>query len=501
MNRRLIVKGLLAVSVIGMLCSFAWAANESGQDEPNKPAQQGQTTAQPGAAGTTSPQQGTAAQQQAMPPSRAPTGQEMTLLRTNQVIGKDVKDTQGEKLGTVHDIVLTPDYQQASYVAVSYGGVFSVGSKLYAIPWQALHVGPKGDITMSATRAQFQEATSFSNDNWPSRGDSRWLSASSETARSAMNSTGTGATAGSRTGAGESETERPSATTTGRMATSNQEIQMRRVTHLTGMEVKNSQDEDLGDIDEFAINASNGHVEYDIITFGGLAGIGEKYAAVPANAIQLEPQNHSAVLNTSKQTLESVAFSPSEFPNLSSPEYMQRLSKLFPAAAPGTALGYVPARSSQELSGDNDKAWGSSGRHAMSYNTNAVKTITGTVESVGSFKPEAAPAGAAGGLRLRVKTTDGNLVTVYAGPTSYAEQKDFFIMPGDQISITGSEAKIRSRTVILASELKKGSQTLELRDQSGKPLWSMQRQAGQTSTSSQTSPSGQQTRRGTTRPQ
>jgi hypothetical protein len=46
-------------------------------------------------------------------------------------------------------------------------------------------------------------------------------------------------------------------------------------------------------------------------------------------------------------------------------------------------------------------------------------------------------------------------------------------MPGDQISITGSETKIRSRTVILASELKKGSQTLELRDKSGKPLWTM----------------------------
>jgi hypothetical protein len=64
-------------------------------------------------------------------------------------------------------------------------------------------------------------------------------------------------------------------------------------------------------------------------------------------------------------------------------------------------------------------------------------------------------------------------VAVYAGPVSFAEQKDFFVMPGDQITITGSETKIRSRSVILASELKKGDKTLELRDKSGKPLWSM----------------------------
>ena len=110
---------------------------------------------------------------------------------------------------------------------------------------------------------------------------------------------------------------------------------------------------------------------------------------------------------------------------------------------------------------------------ARRFNASTVKTITGTVESVGSFKPEGAPAGATGGLRLRVKTTGGQTVTVYAGPVSFAEQKDFFVMPGDQITITGSETKIRSRSVILASELKKGDKTLELRDKSGKPLWSM----------------------------
>jgi hypothetical protein len=260
------------------------------------------------------------------------------------------------------------------------------------------------------------------------------------------------------------------------MAAGSQDIQMRRVTHLTGTEVRNSENQDLGDIEGFAINTSDGRIVYDIISFGGIAGVGEKYAAVPANAVRIQAQNHAAMLNATRQTLDSVAFNASEFPNLSSPEYQARLSKIFPAAPAGGALGFVPSQTPQTPQMQyiaDEKVWSGTGAYGKAFNASTVKTITGTVESVGSFKPEGAPAGATGGLRLRVKTSNGQTVIVHAGPVSYAEQKDFFVMPGDQITVTGSETKIRSRSVILASELKKDGKTLELRDKSGKPLWSM----------------------------
>jgi sporulation protein YlmC with PRC-barrel domain len=265
-----------------------------------------------------------------------------------------------------------------------------------------------------------------------------------------------------------------------------QDVQMRRVTHLTGTEVKNTQNQDLGDIEDFVVDTSSGHITFDVISVGGAAGMGEKFAAVPSNAVQIQPQTHTAILNTTKQTLDSVAFSPSQFPNLSSPDYMAQVSKLFPAAPSGGALGYVPSQTPQTQLIANQRSWSAEGPHGKAFNPGTVKTITGTVESVGSFKPERAPAGVSPGLRLRVKTSDGKTVTVYAGPSSYAEQNNFFVMPGDQISITGSQTTIRSRSVVLASELKKGSKTLELRDKTGKPLWTM----GQSSSA----PSGTGTR-------
>ncbi|MCL5278308.1 MAG: PRC-barrel domain-containing protein [Planctomycetes bacterium] len=501
-KRKVFLWGLFAVGLVAVLCAYGLATEQSanknqGAANQNQgvASQQGQATAQPGAA----PRQA--------PPGQ--TAQAMTLVRTSELIGKEVKSTQGESLGRIHDIVLAPDYQSVSYVALSYGGVFGVNSRLYAIPWQALHVGPQGNVTMSATKDQFTQAPGFTNRNWPSQAETRWLGAgagtpgAAATAPSAGSSSAAGSAAASsstprsatanqaagqsRTGqsaaapgqssatAGQSQTAQSpsSSAAAGQMAAGSQDVQMRRVTHLTGTEVRNTENQDLGDIEGFAINIPDGHVVYDILSFGGIAGVGEKYAAVPANAVRIQAQNHTATLNATKQTLDSVAFSPSEFPNLSSPEYMSRLSKIFPAAPAGGALGYVPSQQPQMQYIANEKAWSGEGMHGKAFNPSTVKTITGTVESVGSFKPEGAAAGATGGLRLRVKTTSGQTVIVYAGPVSFAEQKNFFVMPGDQITITGSETKIRFRSIILASELKKDGQTLELRDKSGKPLWAM----------------------------
>ena len=44
------------------------------------------------------------------------------LHRTSKLIGKEVKNTQNENLGSIHDLVLTSDHQQVSYAALSSGG-------------------------------------------------------------------------------------------------------------------------------------------------------------------------------------------------------------------------------------------------------------------------------------------------------------------------------------------------------------------------------------------
>ncbi len=469
-NQKVLWKGLLVVSLVAALCTCALAARSAADANQGAAGTSGQAATQPGAS-----QAGAA---QGRTPSSA-TGQQMMLARSSQLIGKDVKSTQGESVGTVRDIVLAPNYQQVSYVALSSSGTLTPSSKLYAVPWQALRVSSTGEITTSLTAAQLKQSSGFTGSDWPSRADARLMGAGGP---SSGTTSGSAAAPGTET-PGSSATKAPSATESpagpaasaaaGRTAMGGQAIQWLRVTHLTGFEVKNTENQDLGNLEDFDIDSSTGRVVYDIISVGMAAGAGEKFAAVPANAVRIDPQNQVAILNATMQTLDSVAFAPNQFPDLGSPESMQRLSKLFPAAPAGSALGYTPPGSPQMQMIADGKSWAAEGPHGRAFNPSTVKTITGTIESVGGFKPEGAPAGASPGLRLRVRTSDGRIMVVYAGPAAFAEQRGFFIMPGDQISITGSETKVRGHNVILASELKKGPETLALRDKSGRPLWAM----------------------------
>lgn len=475
-NMRVFLRGLFVVGLVAALCTYGLAAGQSANRNQGAAAQKDGNQPPPSAT----------AQQQTPSSQMAPAGQAMQgmmLQRTSDIIGKQVKSSQGDNLGVIHDIVLTSDYQQVSYVALSSGGVFGINSRLYAVPWQALQVSSKGDITTSISKDQIKQSSGFTNTSWPSQPDMRLMSAAGTTGSSSTGSSSTGASAagssstnsaiGGQASANQSQAgqSQSSSAAAGQMAAGGQDAQMLRVTHLTGTEVRNPDNQDLGDIEDFAINTSDGHIVYDIISYGGVAGIGEKYAAVPANAVRIQPQNHVAIVNATRQTLDSVAFKAGDMSTLTSSDYLRRAQQAFPPAPAGAALGYVPSQSPQAQQAASDKAWAADSPSSKSFNPGSVKTIKGTVQSVGSFKPEGAAAGAAGGLRLRVKTSDGNTVTVHAGPISYAEQNNFFVMPGDEITITGSESKMGSRSVVMASELKKGSQTLQLRDKTGKPLW------------------------------
>ena len=127
------------------------------------------------------------------------------------------------------------------------------------------------------------------------------------------------------------------------------------------------------------IDASQGQVAYTVVSFGGLWGIGEKYAAVPATAIQIQPRRNVARLDADRETLEKIAFDAGKFPDLSNREYAQRLHETFNAEPYWTVLGYVSPEQEQAAS---QKAWGAEGQFAKHFDAKNVKTVQGTVQSI-----------------------------------------------------------------------------------------------------------------------
>lgn len=470
----------MVVSLLGILCAGGLAAEQSRESSRERPTQ---------------PSMGPSQRQTDTQQMRGMSQQADMLQRAGKLIGKQVKNTSGEDMGNIHDLVLTSDYQQVSYLALSRGGTWGIGDKLFAIPWTAIQVGPQGDIILPISKDQLQDAAGFNQDNWPAQPGARWMStgmtrgASEQqmpttgqrgtTPQGSTRDTTPGMTGTSRGGTADASRSRDQEGTTGQMwsgergmagqsATRSQDVRYRRVSHLTGMSVKNTQGEDIGNLEDFVIDTREGRLAYTIVSFGGFWGIGESFAAVPFSAVQLQPRRNLARLDASRETLEAIAFKPSEFPDLANREYAQRIHETFNAEPYWIIYGYVPGEGQQATS---EKVWGPESTYLKSFDASKIKTIKGTVQNVGTFQPDEAVSGAPDGLRLRVLTDEGNLVTVYAGPRWFAEQQNFMFKPGDKITITGSDTKIGWRPVLMATEIDKDGQVLHLGDKGDTPNW------------------------------
>jgi sporulation protein YlmC with PRC-barrel domain len=69
--------------------------------------------------------------------------------------------------------------------------------------------------------------------------------------------------------------------------------------------VKNRKGEDLGKIEELMIDLSNGRISYAVLSFGGFLGIGDKFFAIPWEALSVDTVDEKVILDVDQQKLEN----------------------------------------------------------------------------------------------------------------------------------------------------------------------------------------------------
>jgi sporulation protein YlmC with PRC-barrel domain len=96
-------------------------------------------------------------------------------IRASKLIGQNLKNSNGDSVGEIKDLVIDSS-GKVRYAAVTYGGFLGVGSKLFAVPFEAFHVrqnpndrNDRGDyvMTLDVTKDQLDGAQGFENDRWP----------------------------------------------------------------------------------------------------------------------------------------------------------------------------------------------------------------------------------------------------------------------------------------------------------------------------------------------
>jgi sporulation protein YlmC with PRC-barrel domain len=94
--------------------------------------------------------------------------------RVSKIIGSEVRNKSGDKIGDVRDLVVD-DKGTIKLAIVSTGGFLGVGDRLHAVPWDVLALGPKDDHILDIDKAHLQAAPGFTSRTWPNLGDDRWL--------------------------------------------------------------------------------------------------------------------------------------------------------------------------------------------------------------------------------------------------------------------------------------------------------------------------------------
>ncbi len=126
------------------------------------------------------------------------------------------------------------------------------------------------------------------------------------------------------------------------------------------------------------------------------------------------------------------------------------------------------AHGRREIKWKGSGGWGEKTPYNRLYNLKTEMTVSGEVVIVEEIVPL---KGMSYGVHFMLKT-GGRTISVHLGPAWLIENQDIKIMPGDLVEVTGSRIMLKGEPAIIAAAIKRGAETLKLRDKNGFPVWS-----------------------------
>lgn len=103
-----------------------------------------------------------------------------------------------------------------------------------------------------------------------------------------------------------------------------------RASKLIGSKVRNQQGEELGKIEDLIVDTQNRRAHYAILSFGGIAGIGDKLFAYPVEMLSRAPDSDELLLNIERARLERApGFEKNAWPDWGVNSYRRGVDRYF----------------------------------------------------------------------------------------------------------------------------------------------------------------------------
>jgi sporulation protein YlmC with PRC-barrel domain len=97
------------------------------------------------------------------------------VLSASTLEGDSVRNSAGEDLGKIEDIMVDIPTGRVAYAVLSFGGFLGIGNKLFAVPWAALTLDEDAhEFILNVDKAVLESAPGFDKDSWPDMADPSW---------------------------------------------------------------------------------------------------------------------------------------------------------------------------------------------------------------------------------------------------------------------------------------------------------------------------------------
>jgi sporulation protein YlmC with PRC-barrel domain len=98
-----------------------------------------------------------------------------TLMGADTLLGDGVVNGANENLGDIKEIMLDMNTGQVAYAVLAFGGFLGMGEKLFAVPWQALHLDTVNKrFVLDVEKERLKTAPGFDKHAWPDMADVDW---------------------------------------------------------------------------------------------------------------------------------------------------------------------------------------------------------------------------------------------------------------------------------------------------------------------------------------
>jgi sporulation protein YlmC with PRC-barrel domain len=97
------------------------------------------------------------------------------VLSSSTLQGDPIVTPEGDKLGTLKEIMLDLNTGAVAYAVLAKGGVMGVGERLFAVPWRLLTVDTdEKHLVLDVDPDVLENSTGFDADDWPSFSSEAW---------------------------------------------------------------------------------------------------------------------------------------------------------------------------------------------------------------------------------------------------------------------------------------------------------------------------------------